>query len=255
MTPCVSLITTHRRGVSRSLLFLWAILLAACSQLTQKNTPQITSGTAFVVDEQGYVLTANHVVRHKKYLYVKLASGKRWLPVEWISADERLDVALLKVPIHLKPLKLADWSSVPMGLEVVTIGYPLPGIQGMSQKISQGIINSQLGLKDNPNFFQFSAGVQQGSSGGPVLSLDQKVVGMVSQKIAVLDTKEKAKDTPQNINYALNAEALYRFLKGSLPEEGFQKNKLDLQERLPIFRLYDQSTSSIMAVIGSDQPL
>ena len=207
-----------------------------------------------MVDGNGYIVTANHVVHHKNYLYIKLASGKRWIPAEFIRADEKLDVALLRIPIHLRPLKLAEWSSVPVGLEIVTIGYPMPGIEGMSQKITQGIINSQLGIRDSPDYFQFSAGVQKGSSGGPVLSLDHKVVGMVVQKISILGQDEKNKDTPQNINYALNAEALCRFLRLTFSDK-LSINRINLETRLPIFQLYEESSESVVAVIASDQPL
>ena len=204
-----------------------------------------------MVEGNGYIVTANHVVKNKNYVYIKLASGKRWIPAEFIRADEKLDVALLRIPVHLKPLKLAEWSSVPVGLEIVTIGYPMPAIEGMSQKITQGIINSQLGMKDSPDYFQFSAGVQKGSSGGPILSLDHKVVGMVVKKIG---QDEKSTDAPQNINYALNAEALYHFLRISFGDK-LLINKLNLETRLPIFQLYEESTESVMAVIASDQPL
>ena len=243
----------HKR-FSFFIYILSVLFLISCSSLNQKHAAKVSSGTAFVVDGSGYIVTANHVVKNKNYVYIKLSSGKRWIPAEFIRADEKLDVALLRIPVHLKPLKLAEWSSVPVGLEIVTIGYPMPAIEGMSQKITQGIINSQLGMKDSPDYFQFSAGVQKGSSGGPVLSLDDKVVGMVVQKISQLGQDERSKDTPQNINYALNAEALYHFLRISFPDKLFI-NKLNLESRLPIFQLYEQSAESVMAVIASDQPL
>ncbi|NDD16154.1 MAG: serine protease [Chitinophagia bacterium] len=230
---------------------LSVLFLISCSSLNQKHTTKVSSGSAFVVEGNGYIVTANHVVKNKNYVYIKLASGKRWIPAEFIRADEKLDVALLRIPVHLKPLKLAEWSSVPVGLEIVTIGYPMPAIEGMSQKITQGIINSQLGMKDSPDYFQFSAGVQKGSSGGPILSLDHKVVGMVVKKIG---QDEKSTDAPQNINYALNAEALYHFLRISFGDK-LLINKLNLETRLPIFQLYEESTESVMAVIASDQPL
>ena len=86
------------------------------------------------------------------------------------------------------------------------------------------------------------------------MSLDDKVVGMVVQKISQLGQDERSKDTPQNINYALNAEALYRFLRISFADN-LPINKLNLESRLPIFQLYEQSAESVMAVIASDQPL
>ena len=246
------LIGQHLRKRFSFFIYIVSVLfLISCSSLNQKNTAKVSSGTAFVVEGNGYIVTANHVVNNKSYVYIKLSSGKRWIPAEFIRADEKLDVALLRIPVHLKPLKLAEWSSVPVGLEIVTIGYPMPAIEGMSQKITQGIINSQLGMRDSPDYFQFSAGVQKGSSGGPVLSLDHKVVGMVVKKIG---QDERSKDTPQNINYALNAEALYRFLRISFADK-LPINKLNLESRLPIFQLYEQSAESVMAVIASDQPL
>ena len=243
----------HQRLRNLIGIFLLCVI-ASCSSLPQKNAAKLSSGTAFVVDASGFIVTANHVIDHKGYVYIKLASGKRWIPAEFIRADEKLDVALLRIPLHLKPFKLAEWSSVPVGLEIVTIGYPLPAIEGMSQKITQGIINSQRGMKDSRDYFQFSAGVQRGSSGGPVLSLDNQVVGMVVQKISQLGQDERTRDAPQNVNYALNAEALQGFLAASFAGK-FPVTRLNLEARLPIFQLYEQSSDSVMAVVASDQPL
>ena len=75
---------------------------------------------------------------------------------------------------------------VPAGMDVVTIGYPQVAIQGLTPKITKGIVNSSTGLRDDKNSFQFSAEVQKGNSGGPLIGPGGTVVGVVQSKLDAL---------------------------------------------------------------------
>lgn len=173
-------------------------------------------GTGFFVTAQGHLLTADHVLRDGGRVFVKPDGAAAPLPAQVLRRDAQRDLALLKVapPAPVPALALADWRTVPMGLEAYVLGYPLPGVQGTSIKITQGIINGLAGGGRNAMLFQLSAEVQRGNSGGPVLSPDGLVTGMVFSKLDALRVLERERDLPQNVNYALNAAALAEFLQG-----------------------------------------
>lgn len=76
----------------------------------------------------------------------------------------KLDVLFNDIPYGFKEDK-EDVAAV-----ISAIGYPLPELQGYEVKITSGIINSNSGLKDDPRWYQHSASIQQGNSGGPLIN-------------------------------------------------------------------------------------
>ena len=175
------------------------------------NQPSI--GTGFVISD-GYLVTAWHVVKNHKNLYV--GSTKSSLTkANIIKYDESKDLVLLSAKIDTPPLAIADWASVPIGVEVYTIGYPQPSFMGLSKKISSGIFNGSRKEDDKSRLFQFSAETSKGSSGGPVFSSDGLVIGVTVKKLDALKVSEKNGDLPGNVNYGIKSYLLVNFLKES----------------------------------------
>jgi serine protease Do len=137
------------------------------------------SGSGFVIDPTGIVLTNNHVVEGAVSIRVRFDDGKV-LDAEVLGRDPLTDVAVVKVKgkfSSLPSVSLGDSSSVRPGDWVVAIGNPF----GLASSVSAGIISAldrQIGASRYDQFLQTDAAINPGNSGGPLFNLKGQVVGM-----------------------------------------------------------------------------
>lgn len=232
----------------RLLLLLGA--LAATAAFAQE-TVQAQVGTAFMVAAPDYLITAFHVVKGQNEILVGPIDGRKLIKAELAATDEANDLALLKAPVARQPLKIAAWDSVPVGLEVFVMGFPQPRFLGAAKKITEGIVNGQRG-NDRNTYFQISAEVQKGNSGGPALAPDGSVIGVVLAKLNALSVAEKTKDLPQNVNYALKSSVLLAFLERS--GVAVTARPVDLGRTPRPFEIYRQYEDSILMVVARNRP-
>jgi S1-C subfamily serine protease len=207
-------------------------------------------GTAFSVAE-GYWLTAWHVVEGKDFVLLGPVERGRWVRADVVKTDPRLDLVLLKSRVNRPALPMARWQDVPVGLEVSVIGFPQPRVQGLSKKITQGIINGNRSDRNesiDTGYFQFSAEVAMGNSGGPVLSPDGTVVGMVQKKVNVQRVAERTQDVLVNVSFALKSSQLLDFLKESPVQPVVQA--LSLETVLRPYQVFAQTEGSVLAVVA-----
>lgn len=207
-------------------------------------------GTAFAVAE-GYWLTAWHVVDGKDFVLLGPIERGRWVRAEVVKTDPRLDLVLLKARINRPALAIARWQDVPVGLEVSVIGFPQPRVQGLSKKITQGIINGNRSDRNesiDTGYFQLSAEVAMGNSGGPVLAPDGSVVGMVQKKVNVQRVAERTQDVLVNVSFALKSAQLLDFLKESPAQPA--GHALSLETVLRPYQLFAQTEGSVLAVVA-----
>jgi len=144
----------------------------------QYKEPQIAQGSGFIISEEGYILTNNHVVDGAEKVTVVLANDRE-IEAKIVGTDPESDVAVLKIDAGKQPyLELADSDALEVGEWVLAIGNPL----GLSHTVTAGIVSatgrSSLGLATLENFIQTDAAINFGNSGGPLINLDGKVVGM-----------------------------------------------------------------------------
>ncbi|WP_425411503.1 DegQ family serine endoprotease [Marinimicrobium agarilyticum] len=140
-------------------------------------------GSGFIISEDGYILTNNHVVKNADNIYVRLID-RREFTAKVIGTDPRSDLALLKVDADNLPyLRFADSDDVKVGQWVLAIGSPF----GLDYSVSSGII-SAIGrsIPSSTNdtyvpFIQTDVAINPGNSGGPLFNLDGEVVGINSQ--------------------------------------------------------------------------
>ena len=196
------------------------------------------------------------MVRNKTNIFLgpvgTLPSGQtRWVKAELVRTDPALDLALLKAPIDLPALALHPTPTVPLGLEISVIGFPQPRIQGMSKKITQGIVNGYR----NPNMqaateglMQISAEVSQGNSGGPVLAPDGTVIGMVQSKLNASELTGRTKDLMFNVSFALRSSELIRFMQNTYVQP--VQRPLSLQTQLRPYQIFEQSQASVLIVMS-----
>ncbi len=145
------------------------------------------SGTGFVIDSGGTIVTNAHVVGSAKEAQVRLDDSNETINAEVLGADASSDLAVLRVDsskiTHLRPLTLADSDSVQVGDLAVAIGYPL----GLDRTATAGIVSGVGRAIKAPNGFsidkviQTDAPINPGNSGGPLLDSAGRVIGVNSQ--------------------------------------------------------------------------
>jgi serine protease Do len=136
-------------------------------------------GSGFIVSADGLIVTNRHVSAGAGAVLVRLASGRE-LAARTLGADAPTDIAVLKVDAtNLPALHLESSTHVAVGDPVVAIGNPF----GVGQSATAGIISARSrAIPGNPyiDFLQTDAAINQGNSGGPLLSCDGAVIGMTS---------------------------------------------------------------------------
>jgi serine protease Do len=135
-------------------------------------------GSGFVIDRDGHVLTNHHVVAGAQEIRVKLADGRE-REATLVGSDPATDLALLKIDGEgLAPIELGASEELGVGDWVLAIGSPF----GLSQTVSAGIVSAvgraNIGITDYEDFIQTDAAVNPGNSGGPLVDLGGRVVGI-----------------------------------------------------------------------------
>lgn len=138
-------------------------------------------GSGFIVSEDGYIITNNHVIDRASKIIVTLNDGKE-LVGEVVGTDERTDLALIKVEAtDLKPLEIGVSDDLQKGQWVLAIGSPF----GLDSTVTAGIVSAiNRDTGDYLPFIQTDVAVNPGNSGGPLIDLSGKVVGVNSQIIS-----------------------------------------------------------------------
>jgi len=139
-------------------------------------------GSGFIISDDGYILTNNHVVDRASDIFVTLTSGKEYKATV-VGTDPRTDVALLKVDADddLKALPIGDSNQLKKGQWVLAIGSPF----GLESTVTAGIVSAiNRDTGEYLPFIQTDVAVNPGNSGGPLLNLAGEVVGINSQIVS-----------------------------------------------------------------------
>jgi S1-C subfamily serine protease len=173
----------------------------------------VTTGTAFYINKSGQMITAAHVLRD--CLVLEAQKDGVVLPVKLNASSNLLDLAVVdsgKPTDRALPLRINQ--TITLGEGVTNVGYPLQGLLADSPNLTRGNVSARAGMKGSVGLFQFSAPIQPGSSGGPVVSDGGELLGItVSSLNATALIKEGL--LPQNVNFALEARYAAMFLRDS----------------------------------------
>ena len=151
---------------------------------------QLGTGTGFVYDDQGHIITNNHVVSSAARLEVAFPGGER-RTAETIGTDIDSDLGVIRVvepPPGVLPIPLGDSDSVRVGQFVVAIGNPfgeagslsLGIVSGLGRTLTSDRIAQGGGRYSLPQVIQTDAAINPGNSGGPLLNLQGEVIGVNS---------------------------------------------------------------------------
>ena len=135
-------------------------------------------GSGFIIDENGIVITNNHVIQGADDIIVRV-DGDKEFKAEVLGADPLSDIAVLKLDTKekFKPVKFGDSDKARIGDWVIAIGNPF----GLGGTVTSGIIsarNRSIGLTRYEDYIQTDASINQGNSGGPLFNMDGDVIGI-----------------------------------------------------------------------------
>lgn len=170
------------------------------------------TGTGFFVSTDGYLVTNFHVVADRTDLAIRDIKGKFYRAAV-VASDKKNDLALLRVLGKFPALRIAQSDSVLKAQRVLTVGYPQISLQGNESKVTDGIISSFSGLRNDDDWFQISVPIQSGNSGGPLVTESGAVVGVVVATVNVAKFYSNTGSLPQNVNFAIKSKILLRFLE------------------------------------------
>ena len=136
-------------------------------------------GSGFVVSKDGYVVTNNHVIDGADEIYVKFSNGREYR-TKLVGTSPEVDIAVLKIDSNetFKPLEFANSDQVQIGQWSIAFGNPLGLNDSMTVGIASAAGRSSLGIEEIENFIQTDAAINQGNSGGPLIDITGKVIGV-----------------------------------------------------------------------------
>ncbi len=205
------------------------ILNVTSSIVTQnrfnQSVPAQGTGTGWVFDRKGHIVTNYHVVKDSRFTIVTLASGEAY-KADIVGSDPGSDLAVLHVdPAHLPPpLELADEDSLKVGMFVVALGNPF----GLNRTLTLGVISALQRVIQSPDgsfigeAIQTDAAINPGNSGGPLLDLDGKVVGINSQILS-------PSGTSAGIGFAIPSNLVARVVPKLISQGHYEHPYLGIQ--------------------------
>jgi S1-C subfamily serine protease len=194
--------------------------------IESKVAEGVASGSGVVLDDEGHVLTNNHVVEGGEEITVSLESEGQMYPAEVVGTEPNKDLALLKVDApaaKLHPLKLGDSSKMEVGDPVVAIGNPFD----LQRTVTSGIVSAlqrEIQAPDGvtiDNVIQTDAAINPGNSGGPLINSAGEVIGINSQ----IETGGEGSEGNVGIGFAIPIntakEEIAQLESGTADEHGY----------------------------------
>ena len=146
-------------------------------QQRPQNRKESSLGSGFIISDDGYIVTNNHVIKNADKIKVIMHDNKEY-DAKIVGTDPITDLALIKIDARsLQPLKFGSSSNLSVGSWVVAIGSPF----GLEQTVTAGIVSAKgriLGSGPYDDFIQTDASINPGNSGGPLLNMKGEVVGI-----------------------------------------------------------------------------
>ena len=177
-----------------------------------KDLKPASTGTGFYVNDSGTLVTASHVV--KNCIYINTQNKGVEVAANITANSKLLDLAVLNAEVDKSAYVLLpdrDISSA-LGQQIFTVGYPLSQILSPYPSLTMGNVSSLGGLKGAKGMIQFSAPIQPGNSGGPVVDFQGNLVAVVASTLNQRMMLRATGTTSQNINFGMGFPLVKKFL-------------------------------------------
>jgi V8-like Glu-specific endopeptidase len=163
-----------------------------------------SSGTGFFVSEDGIIVTCAHVIEDGTRITVKINNNEYTAQV--LVKDASADLALLKIDYRNQfHFKVINFNTAALGDKVFVLGFPLSNLLGSDIRLTDGIISAKSGMNSDQAYFQLSAPIQPGNSGGPIFNNNFDVLGVAAAKLNDMATLRSSGSIPQNINFGVKS--------------------------------------------------
>lgn len=147
-----------------------------------ENAPQaLNIGSGFIFDRRGYILTNEHVIHGASRVSVQMLGREKPILAKLVGTNYEHDLAVLKItmPRTIPVLQLGRSKDVRVGEWVLAVGNPL----GLDHSVTVGIVSAkerpmQIGDRSYPHLLQTDAAINRGNSGGPLINMRGKVIGI-----------------------------------------------------------------------------
>jgi len=191
----------------------WKRITSSNSSIIAKKegkppTKKAGSGTCFFINGDGQLVTSYHVVEGSEKIKVRLEDGQVE-EAKLLKSSPSNDLAVLQIQRKTPNfLPLASAKTISLGTPVFTMGFPATSVLGSDVKFSEGVINSLSGFQNDATYMQISMPVHPGNSGGPIVTDDGSVVGVVTATAAIATFIKQTGTLPQNVNWGVKADYL-----------------------------------------------
>tara|TARA_B100000427_G_scaffold254031_1_gene217506 strand:- start:2605 stop:4341 length:1737 start_codon:yes stop_codon:yes gene_type:complete len=174
-------------SVNSSVLFNYLMIEENIDAKTIENDKTFATGTGFAINSEGYIATNYHVIEDSKDIYIRGVSGdfNNEYKAELIAQDVENDLAVLKINKKINNIPyILGGSELEVTEEVYAYGYPLRSLLGSEIKFTNGRISSSTGFREDDRFYQHTASIQPGNSGGPLFDSKGNIVGINSMIVS-----------------------------------------------------------------------
>ena len=185
-----------------------------------QTVEQASSGSGFVLTQDGYILTNYHVVENANSIKVTTYAGDTY-DAEYIGGDEDYDIAVIHVDVKgLTPVTIGDSDKINVGDNVIAIGNPLGELTFSLTSGSVSSANRAITVNGTPfNMIQVDCSINPGNSGGPLLNSCGEVIGIVSAKYS-----NYGDTTVEGLGFAIPINDVYAMVK-DIMENGYVTDK------------------------------
>jgi len=198
------------------------------------------SGSGFIVSPDGYIITNYHVVKDASSIKVHQKNNDAQ-PAKLIRFDEKNDLAVLKIECgNCQYVVTKNSTAIKKGEKVLALGYPDITTQGFESKLTDGIVSSLSGIRDQPTNFQITNPIQPGNSGGPLFLESGEVVGVIVSMLT------KA----QNVNYAIKSNYYIELLNSI--DQSIIKDSLNKKIKKPTDAVTDVDKSTVLILVKAN---
>jgi len=176
----------------------------------ENNEGESVSGTAFIINDKGHLITNAHVVNNNTDMIVTLRGENYEAKV--VATDNVNDLALLKSDLKdMKHFKFSNHDAHRLE-DITALGFGFGKSFSSDVKATKGIVSSLSGIGNNYSQLQIDASIQSGNSGGPIINKASCVIGIA---VAKLDTEVAYRELgaiPENINFGVKVSTIKQFL-------------------------------------------
>jgi serine protease Do len=178
-------------------------------RIFHRSFTQEGAGSGWIIDENGVIVTNNHVIDGAENIIVTLDDGRTFtVDPDTVATDEQRDLAILRIDAeNLPALEVGDSSILRVGDWVITIGNPLGlGISAKEGIISRLAVSLSIDNQVVEDLIETSAAINPGNSGGPLVNMRGEVIGITSAKVSSVGV--------EGLGYAISIDEAMSTLEG-----------------------------------------